>query len=332
MWVEAVPNFSEGRDLDKVQGIAEAMAQVEGAHLLHVDSERDTNRCVMTLMGAPAAVEEALFLGVKQATETIDLRTHVGSHPRMGAADVVPFVPWAGVEMEDCVTIAERLGQRIGTELELPGWFYGAASARPENRYLHDLRRGQFEGLGEKFSRKSVDFGPQTPHVSAGAVAIGARPVLVAMNCTLDVEDVRLAKALAARIRELQHVRRSTDGDVTSRRSVGLPGVRALGWFSARDRRAQVTMNLTNTQKAPPHLVYESLTRLCRLTRTNIVGTELIGMIPEGLLAEAGSYFEPSSSDSIEAGIRKLRLGVMHDFKADERIIERALLSRGLDV
>jgi glutamate formiminotransferase len=327
-WVECVPNFSEGRDPERVEAIAEAMGQVEGAHLLHVDSERDTHRCVMTLMGVPEAVEEALFRGVKMATERIDLRSHKGSHPRMGATDVVPFVPWSGVDMVECVASATRLGARLGAELDLPVWLYGAAASVPENRYLHDLRRGH----GEKLARKAVDFGPARPHPSAGAVAVGARPILVAMNCTLDTEDVRLAKALAAQIREFQHVRRSTDGEVTQRRAEGLPGLRAMGWLSARDRRAQVSMNLTNTDLAPPHLVFDTLSRLCALTDTALLGTELVGMIPEGLLAQAGVHLDPAASDPVAAGIQKLRLGVMHDFLPDERIIERALSSRGLCV
>ncbi len=330
-WMEAVPNFSEGRDLEKIDAIASAMSGVEGAHLLHVDPERDTHRCVMTLMGSPKAVEEALFRGVAKSVELLDMRQHAGSHPRMGAADVLPFVPWSrDLELNDAIQAARRFGERVGRELELPGWFYGEAALSQNNRYLHDLRRGQFEGLSDKLQRKEVDFGPQNSHPSAGACAVGARPVLVAMNCTLDTDDVRLAKALAARIRELQHVRRSTDGDVTQRRSVGLPGVRALGWYSARDGRAQVTMNLCDTAKTPPHRVFQVLHELASLTHAAILGTELVGMIPEGLLAQAGATLNPSASDPVAAGIRAMRFGVLHDFKPHERIIERVMASRSL--
>lgn len=329
-WVECVPNFSEGRDLSVVESIASAMRQVNGAHLLHVDPESDTNRCVMTLMGPSSAVEDALFEGIRVASEVLDLRKHHGSHPRMGAADVVPFVPWGDTDISDCAASASRLAARVGGELELPGWLYGAAAVHAENHYLHDIRRGQFEGLEAKFKEKRVDFGPQSPHPSAGAVAIGARPLLVAMNCTLDTDDVRLAKNLAARLREFQNVRRSTDGAVRSRSKVGLPGLRAMGWYSARDGRAQVTMNLTNTNDAPPHLVFEALSRLCALTRNSVLGTELVGMIPERLLVQAGAYFSPSSSDSVAAGIKNLRLGVIHNFVPEERIIERVLAHRGL--
>jgi glutamate formiminotransferase / formiminotetrahydrofolate cyclodeaminase len=329
-WMECVPNFSEGRNPAAIEAIAAAMRQVEGAHLLHVDPERDTNRCVMTLMGSPEALEKALFEGIRVATEILDLREHRGSHPRMGVADVVPFVPWLGTDVADCIAVAERVGHRVGEALDLPGWFYGAAARQPENSYLHDIRRGQFEGLSRKLEGKAPDFGPRSAHPSAGAIAVGARPVLVAMNCTLDSDDVRLAKDLAARIREFQHVRRSTDGSVHSRSKVGLPGLRAMGWFSARDSRAQVTMNLTNTQDAPPHRVFEALDRLCALTRTSILGTELVGMIPEALLAEAGQHFSPSSADSVSIGIQKLRLGVLHEFDPEDRIIERVMTQRGL--
>jgi glutamate formiminotransferase/formiminotetrahydrofolate cyclodeaminase len=329
-WVECVPNFSEGRDLSVVESIAESMRQIKGAHLLHVDPESDTNRCVMTLIGQPSAIEDALFEGIRVAAELLDLRKHHGSHPRMGVADVVPFVPWVGTDLADCSGSATRLAGRVGRELKLPGWLYGAAARHPENRYLHDIRRGQFEGLEGKFKEKLVDFGPQFPHPSAGALAIGARPVLVAMNCTLDTDDVRLAKNLAARLREFQNVRRSTDGAVSSRNKVGLPGLRAMGWYSSRDGRAQVTMNLTNTNDAPPHLVFEALNRLCALTQNAIVGTELVGLIPEALLLQAGQYFSPSSSDGVAAGIQNLRLGVIHNFEPEERIIERVLVRRGL--
>jgi glutamate formiminotransferase/formiminotetrahydrofolate cyclodeaminase len=329
-WMECVPNFSEGRDPVAIEAIAGAMRQVEGAYLLHVDSERDTNRCVMTLMGSPEALEQALFEGIRVATDVLDLRKHRGSHPRMGAADVVPFVPWLGTDMADCVATAERVGHRVGEALGLPGWLYGGAARQPENSYLHDIRRGQFEGLARKLERKVPDFGPRRVHPSAGAVAVGARPVLVAMNCTLDTDDVRLAKDLASRIREFQHVRRATDGAVRTRSKVGLPGLRAMGWFSTRDARAQVTMNLTNTHDAPPHRVFETLERLCTLTGTSILGTELVGMIPEALLAQAGQHFSPSSADSVSVGIQKLRLGVLHDFDPEDRIIERVMAQRGL--
>ena len=330
-WIEAVPNFSEGRDVESIEAIAQAMRGVPGAHVLHVDSERDTHRTVMTLMGHSSAVEEALFRGIRCSLEHIDLCEHAGSHPRMGAADVIPFVPWGeGVQMAEAVSAAHRLGQRVGSDLGLPGWFYGAAARSDSNRYLHDIRRGQFEGLSKKLATKQVDFGPQEIHPTGGASAIGARGVLVAMNCTLDTEDVRLAKALAARIRELQHVRRSTDGEVTRRESIGLPGLRALGWFSERDGRAQVTMNLTDVQRSPPHVVFEALRKLGDLTRTQIVGTELIGMIPRSLLLQAGAAMDPSASDAVAAGIRGLRLGVLHDFQPQNRIVERAMEAQGL--
>ena len=328
--VEAVPNFSEGRNPTQIARIADAMAAVSEVALLHVDPERDTHRVVMTLMGAPEAVEEALFRGISEAVSCLDLREHAGSHPRMGAADVVPLVPWCGVSMSECVDIARRLGERLGRELGLPGWFYGAAAMRPENRYLHDSRRGQFEGLSRKMAQKEVDFGPQIPHPTAGATAVGARGVLVAMNCTLSTDDVRLAKDLARQIREFQHVRRASDGGVTQRQAVGMAGLRALGWYSQRDERAQVTMNLTNVQESPPHRVVQRLSQLCSLTNTEILGTELVGMIPESLLREAGHALDPADSDLVGAGIKNLRLGILHDFVPEERIVERVLVKHGL--
>lgn len=323
--IEAVPNFSEGRDLETVERIAGAMRGISGARLLHVDPEIDTHRTVMTLVGEPEAVEEALFRGITEAVRRIDMTAHSGSHPRMGAADVVPFVPWQQATMADCIESAHRLGHRLGSELALPGWFYGAAGLSPEAHYLHDLRRGQFEGLGEKLKRKRVDFGPQQAHPTAGATAVGARPLLVALNCTISTDDVRVAKRMAGALREFQRVKRRADGTVEQRVSVGLPGLRALGWYSKRDGLAQVTMNLTNTSETPPHRVLQRLSALCAERGLEVVGSELVGMIPETLLAEAGAAMEPSAADPVLAGIRALRLGVLHDFQAEERIIERAL-------
>ena len=323
--LEAVPNFSEGRDTDVVARIASAMHGVAGVRVLHVDPEADTHRSVMTLLGNPEAVEEALFRGISASIQSIDMTRHSGSHPRMGAADVVPFVPWTGTSMEDCIQSARRLGHRLGKELGLPGWFYGAAALSPEARYLHDLRRGQFEGLPRKLLSKPVDFGPQSMHPTAGATAVGARGVLVALNCTISTDDVAVAKKMAGSLREFQKVRRGEDGAVVQRVSAGLPGLRALGWFSKRDGLAQVTMNLTNIQEAPPHRVFQQLSQLCSAVGIEIRGSELVGMIPEALLRKAGEALKPSSPDPVSAGIHALRLGVMHDFDPEERIIERVL-------
>ena len=323
--LEAVPNFSEGRDPDAVARIASAMEGVPGAQLLHVDPEADTHRSVMTLLGKAEAVEEALFRGVAAAIESIDMTHHTGSHPRMGAADVVPLVPWAGTRMDDCIQSAHRLGHRLGEELDLPGWFYGAAALSPEAVYLHDLRWGEFEGLSKKLLSKAVDFGPQSMHPTAGATAVGARGLLVALNCTISTDDVALARKMAGSLREFQKVRRARDGSVVQRVSEGLPGLRALGWYSKRDGLAQVTMNLTNTDEAPPHRVFQRLSQMCSAEGIEIRGSELVGMIPEVLLRAAGQDMEPSSTDPVSAGIRALRLGVLHDFDPEERIIEWVL-------
>ena len=329
-WVESVPNFSVGRDSEGVARIASALDSVSGAYLLHVDPEYDTNRCVMTVIGEPEAVGEAVFLAVREAMQCIDMNTHTGSHPRMGATDVLPFVPWSGISTEECVALAHEVGARIGEELSLPGWFYGAARRLDSNRYLHDIRRGQFEGLPRKLERKVVDFGPQQPHPTAGALAVGVRPILVAMNCTLDSSDVRVARSIAAQLREFQQVRLNANGGVEERVSVGIPGLRALGWYSDRDGFSQVTMNLTDIVQSPPHRVFSRLLALVEEGGGRILGTELVGMIPEKLLLEAGLHVEPNSRNLLSDGMRFLRLGEMHPFVAEERIIERCLDARGI--
>ena len=329
-WVESVPNFSVGRDSAAVASIASALDSVTGAHLLHVDPEDDTNRCVMTLIGEPEAVGEAVFRAVREAMQCIDMNRHTGTHPRMGATDVLPFVPWSGISVAECVELAHDIGVRIGEELALPGWFYGDAREADSNRYLHDIRRGQFERLAGKFERKVVDFGPQEPHPTAGAIAVGVRPILVAMNCTLDSRDVAEAQCIASQLREFQHVRRSANGEIVQRVSAGMPGLRALGWFSERDGFSQVTMNVTDIVQSPPYRVFARLLELVEQRGGRVLGTELVGMIPEKLVLEAGLHVDSNSVNPLSEGIRFLRLGAMHPFEAEQRIIECCLDARGI--
>jgi len=320
--VECVPNFSEGRDPARVAAVADAARGHGRAQVLHVDPEWDTNRFVMTLMGPGEAVAEAAFRSVEAAVRHLDMRQHQGSHPRMGAADVCPFIPWSGVDMATCVALAEGVAERCAEALDLPVWLYGAAARQPENRYLADIRRGQFEGLAGMLERNPPDFGPATPHPTAGALAVGAREVLIAWNVTLDTDNVALARDIASKVREFQRVERDVSG---------LAGVRALGWMSQRDGAAQVTMNLTRWTEAPPHVVFETVAQLARDAGASIRGSELVGMVPIEALLQAGRHFGETSLDDtklVSRAVSALGLGEIVDFNPRERILEWVLEDR----
>ncbi len=279
--VECVPNFSEGRRREVVEEIMQAIASVPGVTLLDSEMDADHNRSVLTFAGEPEPVMEAAFRAVKRGSELIDLNQHKGEHPRMGAADVVPFVPVEGLTLEDCAELARRTGRRIGEELGIPVFLYEAAASRPDRAILADVRRGEFEGLRELIGRdpkRKPDFGPERIHPTAGAVAVGARRFLVAFNANLNTADVRVAKAIAASIRE---------------QSGGLKNVRALGFSIEGGRRAQVSMNLVNTEATPIHRVLALVREEAARHGAAVSGCEVVGLIPEyAMLDAAGHYLQ----------------------------------------
>ncbi|HEY6196461.1 MAG TPA: glutamate formimidoyltransferase [Candidatus Eisenbacteria bacterium] len=276
--VECVPNFSEGRRREVVDQILDAVASVSGVTLLDREMDPDHNRSVLTFAGEPDAVLEAAFRAVARAAELIDLNHHQGQHPRMGATDVVPFVPVEGVTLDDCAELARRLGRRVGEELEIPVFLYEAAASTPARTSLADVRRGEFEGLREAIGTdpaRRPDFGPEAIHATAGATAIGARRFLVAFNANLNTPDVRVAKAVAAAIRE---------------QSGGLKHVRALGFSIENGRRAQVSMNLVNVEATPIHRVLALVRDEAARHGTTISGCEVVGLVPEAALLAAGEH------------------------------------------
>ncbi|MCK4452121.1 MAG: glutamate formimidoyltransferase [Anaerolineae bacterium] len=274
--VECVPNFSEGRRREVIDQIAEAIAAVPGAHVLDVQSDADHNRTVVTFVGEPEAVEEAAFRGIEKAAELIDMNLHQGEHPRLGAADVVPFVPVKGVTMEDCVALARRLGERVGRELGIPVYLYEKAATRPERRNLADVRRGEYEGIKAEIAtrpEREPDFGPRRVG-KAGATAIGARAPLVAFNVYLGTDDVEVAKAIARAVRHS---------------SGGLRYVKALGLLVKG--QAQVSMNLTDYRQTPVHRVVEMIRREAERYGVSVAESELIGLIPNEALVEAAEFY-----------------------------------------
>lgn len=275
--VECVPNVSEGRRTEVVDRLAAAIRDVEGVRLLDRTSDADHNRSVFTFAGPAGPVEAAAHALVEAALREIDLRGHQGEHPRLGAVDVVPFVPLAGTTMDDCVAIAHRFGKEIAARHGLPVYFYARAAARPERIRLPDIRRPQFEGLQELMATTHApDAGPARVHPSAGALVTGARPPLIAFNIELDTTDVALAKRIAKEIRES---------------SGGLPAVQAMGFALTDPPRAQVSMNLLDTSVTPMARVWHEVETRANAAGVGILRGELIGLMPldaaVGVTAEA---------------------------------------------
>jgi glutamate formiminotransferase/formiminotetrahydrofolate cyclodeaminase len=276
--VECVPNVSEGRRREVVEDLLQVIASVAGVTLLDHEMDPDHNRSVLTFAGEPEPVLEAAFRVVARARERIDLNHHHGQHPRMGATDVVPFVPVEGVTLDDCAELARVVGKRIGDELEIPVFLYEAAATRPSRASLADVRRGEFEGLRDligKDPQRDPDFGPRRIHPTAGATAVGARRFLVAFNANLNTGDVRVAKAVAAAVRE---------------QSGGLKNVRALGFSIEGGRRAQVSMNLVNTEATPIHRVLSLVRDTAARHGAAISGCEVVGLIPEAAMLDAAEH------------------------------------------
>lgn len=274
--IECIPNFSEARRPEIIDQIAAAIQAVSEVKLLDRSSDLDHNRTVLTFAGSPAGVEEAAFRAIKTAAELIDLDAHTGEHPRIGATDVVPFVPLSGATMEECVAIAQRLGQRVAGELSIPVYLYEAAATRPERANLENIRKGQYEGLKSEIEsdpNRKPDYGP-SKLPKAGATVIGARAPLIAFNVYLTTDDVSVAKKIA------KAVRHSTGG---------LRYVKGLGLLV--DGRAQVSMNLTNFHETPIARVVEFIRREAQRYGVNIRHCELVGLIPQEALVDAAVWY-----------------------------------------
>ena len=278
--VECVPNFSEGRDQKIIDAIFEAAKSVKSVRVFELESNKDHNRCLFTIVGESEDVLASVFESIRVATRLIDMNKHTGERPRIGATDVVPFVPVSGVSMEECVELAKRLGKKVGEELGIPVFLYEEAATNPENRNLADVRKGEYEGL--KVKMNEPDFGPSKLHPTGGAVVIGARKYLVAFNVNLDTPDVQIAKDIAGKIRE---------------KNGGLPGVKALGFEV--DGLAQVSMNLVDYQKTNFDAAFNAVKKLADELGVVIKSSEIYGMIPlESLVNAVKSTFKADTFKS----------------------------------
>jgi len=277
--VECVPNFSEGRDDSVLAVIAQAITSIDGAKLLAYEKDHDHNRSVFTVAGPPEAVLEAIFSAVEAAVARIDLNRHVGVHPRIGAADVVPFIPVQGITMAGCVELAQRLAARVWNQIGVPVYFYESAATRPERRLLESVRRGGYEELRKtaiEDPSRAPDVGGPGLHPTAGAMITGAREFLLAFNINLATSDVEIAKLIAKKIRAS---------------SGGLPHVKAIGVMLHSRGLAQVSMNLTDFEVTPIHVVFEAVRREAAAHNVAIAGSEIIGLMPAAALAQAAAYF-----------------------------------------
>jgi glutamate formiminotransferase/formiminotetrahydrofolate cyclodeaminase len=337
--VECVPNFSEGRDPEKIKAIVREIEAVPGVKLLDVDPGASTNRTVMTFIGTPESVKEAAFRAVAKAAEVIDMRVHKGAHSRIGATDVCPFVPVSGVTMEDCVRLAGELGARIAGELGIPVYLYEAAARTPERRNLATVRAGEYEGLPGKFKdrRWAPDFGEPVFNPKSGATVVGAREFLIAYNINLNTRDRKLANEIALSLRESGRAKRDKDGNVVKDgrgNAVKVPGkfkeIKSVGWYIEDYGVAQISVNFTNYKITPIHVVFDEARRLAGKLGLRVTGSELVGLIPKEALLMAGRYYLEKQAKSpgvpeeelIRTAVRSLGLNDVAPFTAEKKIIE----------
>jgi len=275
--VECVPNFSEGRRRDVIDAIADEVRRTAGARLLDVQADESHNRCVLTFVGDLRAVTNAALAATRRAVELIDMTTHHGEHPRLGAVDVIPLVPISGGTMEECASAARDLGRQIWETLHVPVYFYAEAATRPERRRLPDIRKGEYEGLAQKMADPewAPDAGDPKPHPTAGAIVVGARRPLIAYNIDLATDDVAVAKKIAKAARES---------------SGGLVNVQAMGVVS-ESGRAQVSMNLLDYTTTPVHRAFELVRVEAARYGVEILESEVVGLIPLDAVADAARFY-----------------------------------------
>jgi len=340
--IECVPNFSEGRDLDAIRQITDAIASVEGVALLDVDPGASTNRTVVTFVGNPDAAVEAAFRGIKKAAELIDMRGHKGAHPRMGATDVCPFIPVSNISWEEAVACANRLGKRVGDELDIPVYLYEKAAKDQARSNLSVIRAGEYEGFFEKIKQPEwkPDFGPSVFNEKSGGTVIGVRDFLVAYNVNLNTKSVRRANSVAFDIREQGRIK-TDDGTPYGKpvldssgepvRVLGmLKHVKAIGWFVKEYGIAQVSMNLTNIEETPLHAAFDACCEAASNRGLRVTGSEIVGMVPKKCLVDAGRYFlrkqkwseGASEEELIDLAIRSMGLGELKPFDPKEKVIE----------
>ncbi len=343
--IECVPNFSEGRDKGVIDSIVKSIAAVEGVKVLDVDPGEATNRTVVTFVGSPEAVVEAAFQGVRCAGEVIDMRKHHGAHPRSGACDVLPLVPVSGITLEECAALARKLAERIFNELGVPCYCYEAAAFRPERKNLAVCRAGEYEALPEKIAdpARRPDFGPEQYNdtvARCGAVNVGARNFLVAVNYNLNTTSTRRAMAIAFDVREKGRKKREggsltgkvlKDADGNDIWEPGtLKGCKAIGWYIDEYGIAQVSMNITDIYATPLHVAYEEVSRAAAARGLRVTGAEIVGLVPKKVLMDAGKFYLEkqqrslgiSEDEILKIAVKSMSLDDLKPFNPHEKVIE----------
>jgi glutamate formiminotransferase/formiminotetrahydrofolate cyclodeaminase len=343
--IECVPNFSEGVDLGIIKQITDQIESVEGVMLLDVDPGKATNRTVVTFVGHPNVVIEAAYLAIKKAAELIDMSKHKGEHPRMGATDVCPLIPVSGITMEETVVYAQKLGKRVGEELNIPVYLYEAAQQNESRKNLSVIRAGEYEGFFDKIKLPDwkPDFGPAEFNAKWGGTVIGARDFLIAYNVNLNTKSVRLANSVAFDVREAGRVKREgnpvtgkvvKDADGNDVRIPGtLKAVKAIGWFIEEYNVAQISMNLTNYKITSVHQAFDEVCRSAQSRGLRVTGSELVGLIPLSAMLDAGKHYllkqnrsiGVSESELIHIAVKSLGLDELAPFDPEKKIIEYKL-------
>ena len=338
--VECVPNISEGRDQSIIDAISNACNDITGAKLLGVEPDADYNRTVLTIAGKPDAVSDAAFAIIKKSFELIDMSKHSGEHPRIGAVDVCPFIPLSGISMDECADLSKSLAKRVSNELGLPTFLYGSAASSSDRELLSDLRKGEYEGLRERLENGGPhlpDYGPRdwNPKTEKfGAVVIGSRGILVAYNVNVDEKDARTAKIAGSLIRSSGRLIKSMDGKRTR-----IPGmlemVQGMGLTLESHGISQVSMNLRDVEVTPMHIAFEAVKMIVNDHGVETRGSELVGLVPLSAMLAAGRWYADESTtadeDLVTAAIDGLGLSSLSNFMPNERIIEWALASEGIE-
>lgn len=348
--IECVPNISEGRDLKKINEIANSVLEIEGVQLLDIDPGKATNRTVITFVGEPKKVIDAAFLLIKKASELIDMSTHSGEHPRFGATDVCPLIPIANITMDEVTDYAHQLGERLGKELGLSGYYYENAATKPERKNLATVRSGEYEGLQKKLSDSNwqPDFGPveyNSTIKKSGVTAISARDFLVAYNINLNSTSTRRANAIAFDIREAGRIKRegnpATGKKVLDDKGnpVRIPGrlkaVKGIGWYIEEYGIAQISYNLTNISITSMHVAFDETVKVAQERGIRVTGSELVGLVPLQAMLDAADYFLKkqnrslgiSESEKIKIAVKSLGLDDLKPFNPEEKIIEYVMKS-----
>jgi len=340
--VECVPNFSEGRDAKTLEAIAQSIRAVDRVKLLNIEPDKDYNRTVVTFVGEPDAVVEAAYQATKAAVHHIDMRSHKGEHPRIGAVDVVPFVPVANVTMDECVKLANAYGRRVSADLKIPIYLYEYAAATPDRRNLATIRKGEYEGLEKKLQDPvwKPDYGTAEFNPKSGATVAGARKFLIAYNVNLNTPDARIAQEIALRIRESGRPLKNSGGEGVKNEkgeSMKVPGtlkaVKAMGVFLERFHIAQVSINLVDYETTGPHTAYEEVKKQALSLGCDATGSEIVGLTPMNALLIAGRHFmiaahkkkRLSEKELVALAVDKLGLSQLEPFDPGKKIIEYML-------